>query len=104
MPASNGYSRLDVNPTRDTRTRESSVYILRFSGKLSPVTTQSESQMGNQPLPAPEQGPMPEQGQKPAGVPLTVSREAGGREIGGREGPEPTRFGDWELRGRCIDF
>jgi hypothetical protein len=25
-------------------------------------------------------------------------------EIGGRDGPEPTRFGDWELRGRCIDF
>jgi hypothetical protein len=34
-------------------------------------------------------------------------QEAGGcspREVGGREGPEPTRFGDWELRGRCIDF
>ncbi|MET0659914.1 MAG: DUF1674 domain-containing protein, partial [Steroidobacteraceae bacterium] len=26
------------------------------------------------------------------------------REIGGREGPEPTRFGDWEKGGRCIDF
>jgi hypothetical protein len=26
------------------------------------------------------------------------------REIGGREGLEPTRFGDGELRGRCIDF
>jgi hypothetical protein len=26
------------------------------------------------------------------------------REIGGREGPEPTRFGDWEKSGRCIDF
>jgi hypothetical protein len=26
------------------------------------------------------------------------------REVGGRAGPEPTRFGDWELRGRCIDF
>jgi hypothetical protein len=26
------------------------------------------------------------------------------RELGGRQGPEPTRFGDWELRGRCIDF
>ena len=25
-------------------------------------------------------------------------------EVGGREGPEPTRFGDWEKRGRCIDF
>ena len=26
------------------------------------------------------------------------------REIGGREGPEPTRYGDWEKNGRCIDF
>jgi len=26
------------------------------------------------------------------------------REIGGPSGPEPTRYGDWEQRGRCIDF
>lgn len=26
------------------------------------------------------------------------------REIGGYNGPEPTRFGDWEKKGRCIDF
>jgi hypothetical protein len=25
-------------------------------------------------------------------------------EIGGPSGPEPTRYGDWERRGRCIDF
>lgn len=25
-------------------------------------------------------------------------------EVGGRKGPEPTRFGDWERNGRCIDF
>lgn len=25
-------------------------------------------------------------------------------EIGGRGGLEPTRFGDWEKNGRCIDF
>ncbi|GAA4867257.1 DUF1674 domain-containing protein [Luteimonas vadosa] len=25
-------------------------------------------------------------------------------EIGGRPGPEPTRYGDWEKNGRCIDF
>ncbi|HMD28581.1 MAG TPA: DUF1674 domain-containing protein [Steroidobacteraceae bacterium] len=36
----------------------------------------------------------------PSGVPLPDAP----REIGGRDGPEPTRFGDWELRGRCIDF
>ena len=26
------------------------------------------------------------------------------REIGGPTGPDPTRFGDWERGGRCIDF
>jgi hypothetical protein len=26
------------------------------------------------------------------------------REVGGQKGPEPTRFGDWERAGRCIDF
>ncbi|QIK81887.1 DUF1674 domain-containing protein [Lysobacter sp. HDW10] len=25
-------------------------------------------------------------------------------EFGGREGLEPTRYGDWEKNGRCIDF
>tara|TARA_R110002072_G_scaffold14582_9_gene60250 strand:- start:64659 stop:64829 length:171 start_codon:yes stop_codon:yes gene_type:complete len=25
-------------------------------------------------------------------------------EIGGPKGPEPTRYGDWEKKGRCIDF
>jgi len=25
-------------------------------------------------------------------------------EIGGRKGPDPTRYGDWEKGGRCIDF
>jgi phosphoribosylamine---glycine ligase len=26
------------------------------------------------------------------------------REIGGPKGPEPTRYGDWEQKGRCTDF
>ena len=26
------------------------------------------------------------------------------KEIGGLKGPEPTRFGDWERDGRCVDF
>lgn len=28
----------------------------------------------------------------------------GQKEIGGPKGPEPTRFGDWERDGRCVDF
>lgn len=26
------------------------------------------------------------------------------REVGGPKGPEPTRYGDWEINGRCTDF
>lgn len=38
---------------------------------------------------------------KPAADPSAVDRPV---EIGGPQGPEPTRYGDWEKRGRCIDF
>lgn len=26
------------------------------------------------------------------------------KEIGGQQGPDPTRYGDWEKGGRCTDF
>ncbi|MGE0746851.1 MAG: DUF1674 domain-containing protein [Rhodospirillales bacterium] len=42
------------------------------------------------PLPAATPAPTPEPGAVP--------------EIGGRKGPDPTRYGDWEKDGRCIDF
>ncbi len=28
----------------------------------------------------------------------------GPAEVGGRGGLDPTRYGDWEKNGRCIDF
>lgn len=41
-------------------------------------------------------------------VPVAGAEQQDGRkaarEIGGPQGPEPTRFGDWERKGRCIDF
>jgi hypothetical protein len=39
--------------------------------------------------------------QQPAREPV---RKEAAKEIGGRDGPEPTRYGDWEKNGRCIDF
>jgi hypothetical protein len=33
-----------------------------------------------------------------------TSSENQAKEIGGPKGLEPTRYGDWEKRGRCIDF
>ena len=26
------------------------------------------------------------------------------KEVGGPKGLEPTRYGDWESKGRCVDF
>jgi hypothetical protein len=46
-------------------------------------------------------------------VPAPADASAGSREthtgqppaeLGGPAGPEPTRYGDWEKNGRCIDF
>ena len=39
----------------------------------------------------------------PVAVAVPVSNAAPA-EIGGPPGPEPTRFGDWEKNGRCVDF
>ncbi|XP_027161773.1 succinate dehydrogenase assembly factor 4, mitochondrial [Coffea eugenioides] len=33
---------------------------------------------------------------------VDVNKETG--EVGGPRGPEPTRYGDWERKGRCSDF
>jgi hypothetical protein len=43
----------------------------------------------------------PEPPEPPAGPPRPPKRP---KEIGGPSGPEPTRYGDWEHKGRCIDF
>ena len=33
-----------------------------------------------------------------------VSEQKIPAEINGPNGPEPTRYGDWEQKGRCTDF
>ncbi len=40
--------------------------------------------------------------QDAASEPASVQNKA--REYGGPKGMEPTRYGDWEKNGRCIDF
>jgi hypothetical protein len=40
-----------------------------------------------------------EQPAKPAPAPKEPPKE-----IGGREGLDPTRYGDWEIGGKCVDF
>jgi hypothetical protein len=38
-------------------------------------------------------------------TPQTITPEADkSAEVGGPTGPDPVRYGDWERKGRCIDF
>lgn len=47
----------------------------------------------------------PEPGAPAAARPGGAAEKPGNQvEIGGPKGPDPTRYGDWELKGRCIDF
>jgi hypothetical protein len=61
--------------------------------RKSPTTLKS-TLFGDSTVPAPQ----PASDAAPAGA------SAAALEIGGTAGPEPTRFGDWEKNGRCIDF
>lgn len=59
----------------------SSTHLRRMEKTERPPRAEDESTLA----------PAPEKPKKP-------------KEIGGPPGPEPTRFGDWESKGRCIDF
>ncbi len=45
--------------------------------------------------------PKPDRAERPAAPPAAPKPAP---EIGGPKGPEPTRYGDWERAGRCVDF
>jgi hypothetical protein len=36
--------------------------------------------------------------------PAPKPKEEREKEIGGPKGPDPTRYGDWTVNGRCVDF
>jgi hypothetical protein len=62
--------------------------------------------MPNAPDSSPETTQAPPDDMPPAASAAIASREtpAPTGEVGGPAGPDPTRYGDWERAGRCIDF
>ncbi len=48
--------------------------------------------------------PQPEDTEPGREVTPADEQRSGTQEIGGPKGLEPTRYGDWEKAGRCIDF
>lgn len=63
------------------------------TSRVTESNAPQQHQPGSPPADAASETPPP--------APMPVERP---REIGGRDGPDPTRFGDWEKGGRCIDF
>ncbi len=49
-------------------------------------------------MPPPGDPPPPPVGDPPSEPPMRVN------EVGGPKGPEPSRYGDWERKGRVSDF
>jgi hypothetical protein len=51
-----------------------------------------------------ETAPTPEPNPASVPAPAPAGSTPVPKEIGGRDGLDPTRYGDWEKNGRCIDF
>jgi hypothetical protein len=60
--------------------------------------------MSSKGLPATTPEPEAAATPSPPGPPETKPAPPKPKEIGGPKGPEPTRYGDWEQKGRCTDF
>jgi hypothetical protein len=69
--------------------------------------------MSDLPAPPPELGAAPDKDLSPAArraLEEAAARRAAAEAVamaeekGGRDGPEPTRFGDWERKGVAVDF
>jgi hypothetical protein len=52
----------------------------------------------------PHRHPQSPAARKPPPPPADQPPPEAHKEIGGPKGPEPTRYGDWEVNGRCTDF
>ena len=61
---------------------------------MTRVPVRPEPEQQQQDVTPPGSAPKPEE----------TGASAPAKEIGGRPGPDPTRYGDWEKNGRCIDF
>lgn len=83
-------------PPNDTTRSDSSAPAATNAEKPSLDNVSAELQQPNKPVNNPSSSV--------AETATESSVDARPKEYGGREGLEPTRYGDWEVKGRCVDF
>ncbi|XP_013188871.1 succinate dehydrogenase assembly factor 4, mitochondrial-like [Amyelois transitella] len=89
---SNKYS---STPKSDGNEKKESQRMAEFRKKLRETTPIDD--LGEQPLIHPSQ-------KNDAYQPFPDNTNPDTGEVGGPRGPEPTRYGDWERKGRVSDF
>ncbi len=77
--------------SRMSKSEDAHPVIRRDDAQAGPTVDTSDDAQAGPPLPSADQ---PE-----AAVPAVMPKE-----IGGPPGPEPTRYGDWQYKGRVTDF
>ena len=87
-----------IMPSKPSDKSDGTATMRKSLAALHGKCVESDQQPGQQSSLEPNQ----ESGTLPAQEP--VQKPAQENETGGPTGPEPTRYGDWERKGRCIDF
>lgn len=90
-------SRPDPNESSPSRHPE--------EGKSPPSGTSSdEGKSSRKELPPAARRALREAAERRAARDAEAASAEADREVGGPAGPEPVRYGDWEAKGRAIDF
>jgi len=71
-----------------------------YAGRHIQAMAKSEKTQPRKSPPAPAEDPTAKPSPKANGPTQAKPVE----EVGGRAGPDPTRYGDYEKDGRCVDF
>jgi hypothetical protein len=77
---------------RDIRTSTETTKLLQVAVRVARAYLRDMSEAKDQPA------------QQPQATDTSPAAPPKPKEIGGPKGPEPTRYGDWEVNGRCTDF
>ncbi|PPD42894.1 MAG: DUF1674 domain-containing protein [Methylocystis sp.] len=69
----------------------------------SAQATNDKQSKGNLP-PAAQRALAEAQARRQAAAPKSEAEKSAAQELGGRDGPDPARYGDWEVKGLASDF
>ena len=69
-----------------------------------PQHTKSQVPQSQSPLPPAAQRALAEAEERRKQAHTPAAQANTPKEIGGRDGPDPVRYGDWEKKGLAIDF